>query len=106
MAALPEALSLAPADWWHRCAVRTTSSPGRSRPGIVAATTSYVAGTIRARTRAWSVIRSAAASRDRISWDCRAESMNANVFRIWYGDRWPQRTRSRSSPDQAVRWFG
>jgi hypothetical protein len=40
IAALPEALSLAPADSWHRCAVRTTSPEAASVPGIVATTTS------------------------------------------------------------------
>ena len=40
MAALPDALSLAPADWWQRCAVSTTSPDAGSVPGIVATTTS------------------------------------------------------------------
>ncbi len=49
-AALPEALSLAPADSWQRCAVRTISPAAGSVPGMVAETTSKVAGTIFART--------------------------------------------------------
>ncbi len=40
IAALPEALSFAPADSWQRCAVRTTSPKAGSEPGIVATTTS------------------------------------------------------------------
>ena len=39
-AALPDALSLAPADWWHRCAVSTISPAAGSLPGIMALTTS------------------------------------------------------------------
>src|SRR5262245_14421871 len=52
IAALPDALSLAPADSWQRCAVTTISPEAGSVPGIVATTTSYVAGTILARTLA------------------------------------------------------
>ena len=40
IAALPEALSLAPADWWHRCAVRTISPAAGSEPAIDAFTMS------------------------------------------------------------------
>ena len=40
IAALPDALSFAPADWWQRCAVRTTSPAAGSVPSIVAETTS------------------------------------------------------------------
>ena len=40
IAALPDALSLAPADSWQMCAVITTSPADGSVPGIVATTTS------------------------------------------------------------------
>ncbi len=40
IAALPDALSLAPADWWHRCAVRMSSPAVGSFPGMTALTTS------------------------------------------------------------------
>ncbi len=106
IAALPEALSLAPADSWQRCAVRTTSPAEGSLPGIVATTTSKVAGTIFAATRERRVIFSPRARRARSSSACRFESMKAKRLAVWYGDRCPHRTRSRSSPDQAVVWLG
>jgi hypothetical protein len=40
MAALPDALSFAPADSWQRCAVTTTSPAAGAVPGIVPTTTS------------------------------------------------------------------
>jgi hypothetical protein len=58
----------------------------------------------RTRTRTWT--RSPATSRARNASACRFDNMNANRFRVSYGERWPQRTRSPSSPLQAVVWFG
>ncbi len=83
IAALPEALSLAPADSWQRWAVRTTSPADESFPGIVAATMSNVAGTIFAETRARSRIFSPDARRARRSAACLFDSMKANRLAVW-----------------------